>query len=240
MMKVRRGVNLTGARQSGKTTLAEMVDLPSARRYTFDDKLVRGVAESDPNGFVRHANGESVVIDEVQKVPDILDSIKMVVDKDNSPGQYLLTGSANLRFAKAVKDSLAGRLGRVRLRTLSLGELNGRPPDFLRRAFTGDFDPFYGDLSRRDVIHAAFRGGYPEIQSYSPDARSEWFDVYLDDLLEKDVKDVTEIRKLPKLRSVALCIEGDGAELHGGDEGPLHFRQRVRVGEERLRHDRET
>ena len=120
MMKVRRGVNLTGARQSGKTTLAEMVDLPRARRYTFDDKLVRGVAQSDPNGFVQHANGESIVIDEVQKVPDVLDSIKMVVDKDQSPGQYLLTGSANLRFAKAVKDSLAGRLGRVRLRTTRL------------------------------------------------------------------------------------------------------------------------
>ena len=154
MMKVRRGVNLTGARQSGKTTLAEMLDLPCARRYTFDDKLVLGVAESDPNGFVRHANGESIVIDEVQKVPDILDSIKMVVDKDNSPGQYLLTGSANLRFAKAVKDSLAGRLGRVRLRTLALGELNGRPPDFLHRAFAGDFDAFYGDFSRRDVIQS--------------------------------------------------------------------------------------
>ena len=218
MMKVRRGVNLTGARQSGKTTLAGMVDLPHARRYTFDDKLVRGVAQSDPNGFVQHANGESIVIDEVQKVPDVLDSIKMVVDKDQSPGQYLLTGSANLRFAKAVKDSLAGRLGRVRLRTLSLGEIYGHPPFFLRRAFAGDFDSFYGDFSRRDLIHAAFRGGYPEIQSYSPDARSEWFEVYLDDLLEKDVKDVTEIRKLPELRSVALWLLAHTAQFFAMEE----------------------
>lgn len=218
MMKVRRGVNLTGARQSGKTTLTEMVDLPRVRRYTFDDKLVRSIAESDPNGFVRHADGESVVIDEVQKVPDILDSVKMVVDKDQSPGQYLLTGSANLRFAKAVKDSLAGRLGRVRLRTLALGEINGRPPDFLRRAFAGDFESFYVDFSRRDVIHAAFRGGYPEIQSYSSTARGEWFDAYLDDLLEKDVKDVTEIRKLPELRSVALWLLAHTAQFFATEE----------------------
>jgi len=218
MMKVRRGVNLTGARQTGKTTLAGMVDLPHSRRYTFDDKLVRGIAEKDPNGFVRHTNGETIIIDEIQKVPDILEAIKMVVDRDQSPGQYLLTGSSNLRFAKAVKDSLAGRLGRMRLRTLTLGEINGRPPDFLRRAFAGDFDSFYSDFSRRDAIHAAFRGGYPEIQSYSPEARSEWFVAYLDDLLEKDIKDVTEIRKIAELRSVALWLLAHTAQFFAVEE----------------------
>ena len=218
MLKVRRGVNLTGARQTGKTTLAGMVDLPLVKRYTFDDKLVRVVAQSDPNGFVRHAEGETVVIDEIQKVPDILESIKMVVDQDASPGQYLLTGSSNLRFAKTVKDSLAGRLGRVRLRTLALGEVNGRPPDFLRRAFARDFDSRYSDFSRRDVIHAAFRGGYPEIQSYSPSDREDWFAAYLDDLLEKDVKDVTEIRKLSQLRAVALWLFAHTAQFFAVEE----------------------
>ena len=54
MLEVRRGVNLTGARQTGKSTLAGMVDLPKSRRYTFDDKLVRSIANTDPNGFVAH------------------------------------------------------------------------------------------------------------------------------------------------------------------------------------------
>ena len=94
MLGVRRGVNLTGARQTGKTTLASLVDLPKSRRYTFDDRLVRGIAQIDPNGFVAHGTGETLIIDEIQKVPDILESIKMVLDKDRSPGQYLLAGSS--------------------------------------------------------------------------------------------------------------------------------------------------
>lgn len=218
MLGVRRGVNLTGARQTGKSTLSSMLGLPRSRRYTFDDRLVRGVAARDPLGFVRHAPGETVVIDEVQKVPDILESIKMAVDKDASPGQYLLTGSSNLRFAKAVKDSLAGRLGRVRLRTLALGELNNARPDFLDRAFARDFDDLYGDFSRRDVVHAAFRGGYPEIQGYSEEDRIRWFKTYLDDLLEKDVRDVTEIRKLPKLRAIALWLLAHTAQFFAIEE----------------------
>ena len=165
MLGVRRGVNLTGARQTGKTTLAEVVDLPKSRRYTFDDKLVRNIANTDPNGFVAHDMGETIVIDEIQKVPDVLDAIKMVVDKDQSAGQYLLTGSSNLRFAKKVKDSLAGRLGRIRLRTLAFGELNGNEPTFLQRAFNHDFNPFYDGLSRRGVGSLPFNSPNASVRS---------------------------------------------------------------------------
>ena len=218
MLGIRRGVNLTGARQTGKSTLAGIVDLPKSRRYTFDDKFVRDIASTDPNGFVEHGKGETVVIDEIQKVPDILEAIKMVVDKDSSPGQYLLTGSSNLRFAKAVRDSLAGRLGRIRLRTLAQGEINGGEPTFLRNAFNRDFDSFYADFTRRDVIHAAFRGGYPETLDYTPQDRSEWFENYLGDLLEKDIQDVTEIRKLPELRATALWLLAHTAQFFSVEE----------------------
>ena len=104
MMKVRRGVNLTGARQVGKSTLANLLALPYARRYSFDDPMIRNAAKDDPMGFVKHSEEETIIIDEIQKVPELLEAIKMTVDKDNSPGQYLLTGSSNLRFAKKVKD----------------------------------------------------------------------------------------------------------------------------------------
>ena len=218
MLGVRRGVNLTGARQTGKSTLAEIIDLPKSKRYTFDDKLVRNIAHTDPNGFVAHGKGETIVIDEIQKVPDVLDAIKMVVDRDQSAGQYLLTGSSNLRFAKKIKDSLAGRLGRIRLRTLAQGELNGNKPTFFHKAFNHDFNPLYDGLSRRDVIHAAFRGGYPEIQGYTPEDRADWFETYLDDLLEKDVQDVTEIRKLPELRTTAQWLLAHTAQFFAVEE----------------------
>lgn len=217
-MKVRRGVNLTGARQVGKSTLAGMLEFPSLRRYTFDDKLVRGIAMDDPNGFVQHAEGETIVIDEIQKVPDALEAIKMVVDEDSTAGQYLLTGSSNLHFAKAIKDSLAGRFGKVRLRTLALGEINGSAPNFLQRAFSRDFDSSYAGFPKRDVIRAAFRGGYPEIQSYSPTDRNDWVEAYVDDLLQKDIKDVTEIRKLHELRSTAHWLFAHTAQFFAIDE----------------------
>ena len=206
LMGARRGVNLTGVRQSGKTTLASAMDFASVRRYTLDDRIVRQAAERDPSGFVKRAAGETLVIDEVQKVPDLLDAVKIALDADNAKGQFLLTGSSNIRFAKAVRDSLAGRLGRIRLRTLSLGELNGRPPSFLDCAFRRAFRREYPEMDKRDVIHAGFVGGYPEPLGFPESLRRDWFRTYLDDILQKDVRDVTEIRKLEVLRQIAAWL----------------------------------
>ena len=99
LLSCRRGVNLTGARQVGKSTLTEMLALPNAKRWSLDDDDICKAASDDANGFVKHGQGETVIIDEIQKVPRLLNSIKMVIDRDNSKGQYLLTGSANIRFA---------------------------------------------------------------------------------------------------------------------------------------------
>lgn len=214
----RRGVHLTGARQVGKSTLAGMVELDSARRYTFDVKKTREAATSDPYGFVKHGAGETLVIDEVQKVPELLDAIKTILDNDNSKGQYLLTGSSNLHFAKAVKDSLAGRLGLIRLRPLSLGEINGQPPTFLKVAFERSFKNSYPDLDKRDIIRIGFRGGYPEVLDLSDKERRTWFREYLDDLLEKDVQDITEIRKIDVLRAASLWLFAHSAQFVTVDE----------------------
>lgn len=218
LLGLRRGVNLTGARQVGKSTLARALDLPNAALWTLDDARVRGAAIGDPPSFVKHEAGQTLVIDEIQKVPELLEAIKMVVDRDNSRGQYLLTGSANLRFAKKVKDSLAGRLGYVRLRPFSLGELNGNPPRFLDAAFGRDFQAGYAPMDKRDVIRAAFAGGYPEVQGLAQPDRIDWFQTYVDELLTKDIQDVTEIRKLDALRSVAVWIFAHTAQFFAADE----------------------
>ena len=214
----RRGVHLTGARQVGKSTLAEMVELAQARRYTFDVKKTREAAASDPYGFVKHGKGETLVIDEVQKVPELLDAIKTILDRDATKGQYLLTGSSNLHFAKAVKDSLAGRLGHIRLRPLALGEINGHAPTFLDAAFNRSLRNSYPDLDKRDIIRTGFRGGYPETLELSESERRAWFREYLDDILEKDVQDITEIRKSDILRSAALWLFAHSAQFVTVDE----------------------
>ena len=78
--------------------------------------------------------------------------------------------------------------------------------------------PLYDGFSRRDVIHAAFRGGYPEIQDYTPTDRSDWLETYIDDLLEKDVQDVTEIRKLSELRTTTIWLLAHTSQFFAVEE----------------------
>ena len=202
-LQVRRGVHLTGVRQCGKTTLAEHVAAHTMRHVTLDDSACFTAATNDPKSFVERVDGRTMVIDEIQKVPALLEQIKINVDHDNSPGQYLITGSSNLRFVKTVRDSLAGRLGRIRLRTLTLGELTGGKGEFLSRAFSRDLPYECPDMGKREVIHRCFCGGYPEPLDFNVRSRRSWYAEYLDDLLTKDIRDITEIRKLDALRKVA-------------------------------------
>ena len=214
LLSYRRGVNLTGARQVGKSTLTELLELPNAKRWSMDDAITRQAAIDDARGFVSHGVGQTVVIDEIQKVPVLLDAIKIVVDHDNAKGQYLLTGSANIRFAKMVSDSLAGRLGTVRLRPLALAEINGNAPTFLDTAFARGFEgrDFPG-LGKRDILELAFAGGYPEVRDLPQTERTAWFNAYLDDLLTKDVQDITEIRKIETMRRVAKSLFAHSAQF---------------------------
>lgn len=205
-LKVRRAVYLTGARQCGKTTLAESLALPKARHFSLDNETYYRSAVSDPVGLVARNDGETVIIDEVQKVPSLMNAIKIQLDHSNEKGQYLLTGSSNIHFAKNIRDSLAGRLCTVRLRTLTQGEINGGKGDFLSRAFQQDFPSTVSGYSKREVIRMAFCGGYPEARELDADFRREWFKGYLNDLLIKDVQDITQIRKIESLQKVAFWL----------------------------------
>ena len=212
-LEVRRGIHLTGARQAGKTTLAEALNLNSAIRRSLDKLSQVRAAKSDPELFVRRKAGETLIIDEIQKAPELLEEIKIKVDHDNSSGQYLLTGSSNLRFLKSVKDSLAGRFGTIRLRTLTVGELNGSAPDFLSQVFNEDFRSTSTGFDKPSLIHAAFMGGYPEPLEFSRKDKKDWVRNYLDDILTKDIKDITELRKLDSLRAAVIWLLSHTSQL---------------------------
>ena len=110
-MQSARAVALLGARQAGKSTLARVLaggPMP-ADYVTLDSDPVRAAAQADPEGFVA-ALGRSTVIDEVQRAPDLLLAVKTRLDRDRRRGQFLLTGSANLRRIPAVADALPGRV----------------------------------------------------------------------------------------------------------------------------------
>jgi predicted AAA+ superfamily ATPase len=152
-------VLVTGPRQCGKSTLVrEMVRGP--REFlNMDNATLLASAQSDPDGLLRGI--DRLTIDEVQRAPGLLRSIKKSVDEDRRPGRFLLTGSANLLTVPQVSESLAGRMEIVNLLPLSLAEIHRRKPTFLKAAFQGKLGKVGETLIGRDLVDAVLVGGYP-------------------------------------------------------------------------------
>lgn len=202
-----RIVFVAGVRQCGKTTLTKQLELPNVDFRSLDISAQMNVALDDPSGFVRRYGGRTMVIDEVQKAPKLLSEIKAAVDEDTAKGQYLLTGSADLKKLPAVTESLAGRMGIVRLRPLAHGEVAGNKPSFVEKAFAGDFpQTTTTGYDRRAVLELAFRGGYGETFGMDGKARRLWFKSYLDAMLLHDVRDLMDVRSYQILRRMAVDV----------------------------------
>ena len=133
MMSERRVLLLNGPRQCGKTTLARQLESDQTEYRTLDDSTLKEAAGADPQGFIKRRT-ETLIIDEVQRIPALLPAIKKAVDEDTTPGQYLLTGSANIQSLPTVQESLAGRIAKIRLRPLSQGEVSRNRSRFLEFA----------------------------------------------------------------------------------------------------------
>lgn len=188
---------IRGARQVGKTTLVKNV-LPSAAYFTLDNATALSAAQADPAAFV--SGGKPMVIDEVQKVPALLPAIKETVDRDRTPGRFVLTGSTDLKAMLQVSESLAGRMEVLDLWPLSLGELAGHRERFIERAF--DPREAFRDLQAPplDVFGHLLTGGYPEVVSRASEKRRRaWFDSYVTAILERDVRDLANIQDVTAL-----------------------------------------
>ena len=205
-------VVLTGARQTGKTTLVRHVD--GARTYlTLDDLDIRDQALSAPDDLLRRA--ERLTLDEVQRSPDLLLAVKRAVDRDRTPGRFLLTGSANLLLSQRVAETLAGRASYLTLWPLSRGELAGdgrvgrwttllsRPPYEWPELLGGKDQP-------ADWRSCASRGGYPTPSTTlkTPEQRALWFSGYTQTYLERDLHDLARIDSLVEFRRLmrAACL----------------------------------
>ena len=193
-LQTRRIVMLAGPRQTGKTTLAREVAGVEGEYRTLDDVALKAAAEIDPHGFIKSKAG-TLVIDEVQRAPMLLPALKKAVDENLRSGQYLLTGSANFRALPGVQESLAGRIATVRLRPLAQGEILSRQPDFVSRAFAGEFGRATEMYDRDALLELAFRGGFPEAARLSGSARRQWHLDYVDALIESDIRDISRIQR---------------------------------------------
>lgn len=204
-MGTRRVLLLSGARQCGKTTLARQLASKDTTYRTLDDLAVRQIAENDPHGFVKHP-GRTLIIDEVQRVPSLLSAIKMKVDDDTRPGQYLLTGSANIQSLPGAQESLAGRIRKIRLRPLTQGELFGRVPTFLDQAFEQSFGQPEKTYDRDAMLDMSFRGGFPEVLLLKGVECRQWHTDYIDALIERDLRDITRIQRQEAMRELVCMV----------------------------------
>ena len=209
-------VLLNGARQTGKSTLVQSAELTrQGRQYlTFDDPGVLAAAKRDPNGFVAGLN-TPVTLDEVQHVPELFPVIKGVIDRKREAGRFLLTGSANVMVLPKLSESLAGRMELLTLWPFSQGEINGVREGFIDALFSkqaGWADVKSHELLRNELFERIMAGGYPLVLARKPGARRKaWFQSYLTTILQRDVRDLTniaDVTAVPRLLSVVASRVG--------------------------------
>jgi predicted AAA+ superfamily ATPase len=207
-------VLLNGARQTGKTTLAQAMAAGSGAQYfTLDDSATLALAAGDPAGFIRNLTGP-VVLDEIQKAPDLFPAIKLAVDKDRQPGRFLLTGSANVMTLPRLSESLVGRMEVIPLFPFSAGELARVAEGFLPRLFAGIIGKSKPPSARGNIAARLTRGGYPEAtQRQGDDRRAAWFASYISTMLQRDVRDLARVDALHTLPNLLKLLAARASGL---------------------------
>ncbi|WP_409185249.1 ATP-binding protein [Amycolatopsis sp. VS8301801F10] len=209
-----RVVLINGARQAGKSTLARMIANDSSVEVrNLDHPQDLAAARADPSGFVDF--DRLMVIDEIQRAPELFLPIKAAVDADPRPGRYLLTGSSQILALRGLPDTLPGRSETLELWPLSQGEIDGTRDDFVDAAFALGPDLHHrSELSRQDYAERAVRGGFPEaVRRTAPRRRARFFQSYLEDLITRDIRQLGEIEKLTQLRALLRLLAGRNAGL---------------------------
>src|SRR3989304_8165922 len=190
-----------GARQTGKSTLVKYLaenEYPS-KYLTFDDPGILSAAQNNPSEFLSGYE-DNLVIDEVQRVPEIFQTIKGLVDKKRKPGKYILTGSSNVLLIPKVSESLAGRMEILNLFPFSQNEITGSNYNFIDEAFKKDFKLTLNSKKKTDLIQRILTGGFPEMLLRKERARQDaWHKSYITTILQRDIRDIANIEKLSEL-----------------------------------------
>lgn len=199
-------VLIQGPRQCGKTTLARTVAARAGYAYiTFDDEKQWLAARADPLGFV-NALPSRVVLDEIQRVPEIFTSLKLAVDRDRQPGRFLLIGAADVLLLPRLTDSLAGRIEVIRLHPLAQIELRKQDAFFLSKLFRADFKTMPVERMNQSLAELVVAGGFPAALTRQSARRRDWYQAYVQALVQRDVRDLGPIAAMdvmPRLLEVA-------------------------------------
>jgi len=179
-------ITITGPRQSGKTTLVKNI-FPEYDYYTMENPLVRAQAQEDPS-FLFYPKGKRVIIDEIQRLPDLLSHIQNHADEDPMNGRFIITGSQSMLLSDKVSQTLAGRTAILKLLPFSMSELKAA-----------------GIGERKDYEDWIFQGFYPRTfdQSLKPE---DFYPFYYETYLQRDVREIQNVRDLGKFSDfVKLC-----------------------------------
>lgn len=199
-------IMVCGARQTGKSTLFDHLrkEIPNLVYKTFDDVTTLSIAQKNPQAFLEGL-ARPLVLDEVQHVPALFQAIKYFVDLDRKPGQFFLTGSANVLTIPKISESLAGRIEIQTLWPLSQGEILGKKEDFIDRIFRDDFT-FQSSSSSVDYNEILLKGGYPEAVLRHPQRRFSWFKNYLNTILQRDISELSKIEGLSYIPDLLMLL----------------------------------
>jgi predicted AAA+ superfamily ATPase len=204
-------VAIVGPRQCGKSTLA--LEFAEGRKYlTLDDPVHLAHAKENPADFLK-AHGAPLIIDEIQRAPELFLPLKLMVDKHRTPGSYILTGSANVLLLPKIADSLAGRMEVIDLLPLSQAEIEGRKSNWVDNIFSNL--PTETEASDT-ILSRVLRGGFPEPVVRASKRRDAWFQSYVRTLLDRDVRDLANIdglTQLPKLLRLIASRAGEPLNL---------------------------
>lgn len=188
-----RVVAVVGPRQSGKTTLCKQA-FPRKPYVSLENPDVAEFAATDPNGFLRQfKNG--AILDEVQKLPQLFSYIQQIVDENNKPGFFILSGSNNFLMQQNISQTLAGRVAYLQLLPCSLKELKGAK---LLGSYQGHI----------------FNGNYPE-PLYKKIEAVDWYPNYINTYVERDVRQLKNISDLALfMKFLRLCAGRVGQILN--------------------------
>lgn len=200
---------IAGARQTGKSTLCRQLieeGIFKGQSVTLDDPATLAAALADPLGFLQDLD-KQVIIDEVQRAPELFLSIKKLIDEDRKGRRIILTGSADVMTLPKMADSLAGRMEIHHLWPLSQSEIHGKASHFLKTLVSKETRFPNKKSDWKQIIQIIKTGGYPEaVQRETETRRAKWFESYLVAILQKDIRDLANIEGLTQIPNILQLI----------------------------------
>lgn len=215
-----RAMAVCGPRQVGKTWLLKRLaaKLGGYETVSLDDEALLVQARNDPKLFL-DLHPAPLVIDEIQSAPELFSALKMRLDASDARGQYLMTGSQQFKMMKGAKESLAGRVGILRLAGLSKAEIEGRP---LSAPFLPSLDVNrFGNAGGWDihtVYEAVVKGGYPECHAVPNINVRRYFSSYIETYIERDIREMVDVANIAQFQTfMRVCAARTGQLLNYAD-----------------------